>query len=315
MTALQDWCEGTRAQAPPPLFPPTDGFPSLDAMHAACPTIPPLRALERGIDDGYRAFSRRYGSEIEEAVRPFLDLLVGAERLALSSPWWLTIAALTLLTLVVSRSLGLAMASALLLCVVGLLGLWSDAMITVSLMAVCMVVVVALGIPAGVVVAKVRPVRRLSLPVLDAMQTLPSFVYLIPVVMLLGVGKLAGAAAVITYAMPPVIRLTDLGLRTVPAELREAAADLGATRWRILWMVELPLAALMVAAGINQSIMMSLAMVVIASMVGVGGLGLQVLQAVTNQYLAQGLFSGGAVVVIAILFDRLTQSARRQRPS
>jgi glycine betaine/proline transport system permease protein len=141
---------------------------------------------------------------------------------------------------------------------------------------------------------------------------MPSFVYLIPVVMLFGVGKVPGAIAVIAYAIPPVIRLTDLGIRLVDTEVLEASEAFGASSWQKLIDVQLPLALPNILAGINQTIMMALAIVVIASMVSVRGLGIEVLEAVTNQYLAKGLFNGLAVVAFAIMFDRVTRRAITQ---
>uniref|UniRef100_UPI002613D37F ABC transporter permease n=1 Tax=uncultured Limnohabitans sp. TaxID=768543 RepID=UPI002613D37F len=145
-------------------------------------------------------------------------------------------------------------------------------------------------------------------PVLDVMQTLPSFVYLIPVVMLLGIGRVPGLIAVVIYAVPPMIRFTNLGIRMVSAELLEAADAYGSARWQKLLQVQLPLALPTIMAGVNQTIMLALSMVVVASMIGVQGLGQPVLRAITNQYFAMGLLNGLAIVVIAILFDRLSQA-------
>ena len=150
--------------------------------------------------------------------------------------------------------------------------------------------------------------RAMITPILDVMQTMPSFVYLIPVVMLLGIGKIPGLLAVIIYAIPPVIRLTDLGIREVNKEVLEAADAFGANRMQKLFRVQLPLALPTIFAGINQTIMMALAMVVIAPMIGVKGLGQPVLKAITNQYFTMGLLNGLAIVALAIIFDRVSQS-------
>jgi glycine betaine/proline transport system permease protein len=144
--------------------------------------------------------------------------------------------------------------------------------------------------------------------VLDVMQTMPPFVYLIPVVMLLGIGRVPGFIAVVIYALPPIIRLTDLGIRLVDKEVLEAADAYGCSRWQKLCKVQMPLALPTIMAGINQTIMMALGMVVIASMIGVQGLGLNVLQAIANQYFTQGIFNGFAIVGIAIMFDRISQA-------
>jgi glycine betaine/proline transport system permease protein len=140
------------------------------------------------------------------------------------------------------------------------------------------------------------------------MQTMPSFVYLIPVVMIFGLGKVPGVIAVVIYAIPPMIRLTDLGIRQVRADLLEAADAFGSTSWQKLLDVQMPLALPTVMAGVNQTIMMSLAMVVVASMIGVRGLGQPVLQAINNQYFTLGVMNGLAIVAIAIIFDRATQA-------
>ena len=140
------------------------------------------------------------------------------------------------------------------------------------------------------------------------MQTMPSFVYLIPVVMLLGIGRVAGMIAVVVYAIPPVIRFTNLGIRLVDTDLLEAADAFGSSTWQKMVQVQLPLALPTIMAGINQTIMLSLAMVVITSMIGVQGLGQPVLKAIANQYFTMGMFNGLAIVGIAIIFDRVSQT-------
>ena len=150
-------------------------------------------------------------------------------------------------------------------------------------------------------------VQLVVTPILDVMQTIPSFVYLIPVVMLLGIGKVPGLIAVCIYAMPPIVRLTNLGIRLVDKEIMEAADAFGASYWQRLLGVQMPLALPNIFAVVNQTIMMALAMVVIASMIGVKGLGLPVLRAISNQYLALGLLNGLAIVALAVIFDRVSQ--------
>jgi len=194
---------------------------------------------------------------------------------------------------------------------IGALGMWSDAMKTVSLIFVGTVVAIVVGIPIGILMAMSDRLRRLIVPILDVMQTLPSFVYLLPVVMLLGIGRVPGLIAVVIYAIPPVIRLTDLGIRQVDRDVLEAADAFGSSRWQKLKDVQFPLAMPTIMAGINQTIMMALAMVVIASMIGVQGLGQPVLRAIQNQYFTLGLFNGMAVVFIAIVFDRASQAFGR----
>jgi glycine betaine/proline transport system permease protein len=190
--------------------------------------------------------------------------------------------------------------------------MWEDTMRTLAIISLSTVIAIALGIPMGIAMARSDRVQAIVTPLLDVMQTLPIFVYLIPVVMLLGLGKVPGMIAVIIYSIPPVIRLTNLGLRLVDKDVLEAADAFGASGRQRLLGVQLPLAFPNVMAGINQTIMLALSMVVIASMIGVRGLGQPVLRAVTNQYFAVGLFYGAAVVALAIIFDRTFQSYGRR---
>ena len=155
--------------------------------------------------------------------------------------------------------------------------------------------------------SKSQRAEKAILPILDMMQTIPSFVYLIPIIMLLGIGKVPGLLAVCIYALPPIVRLTNLGIREVDKETLEASEAFGATPMQKLKSVQIPLSLPTIFAGINQTIMMALAMVVIASMIGVKGLGVPILQAISNQYLALGMMNGLAIVALAIIFDRVTQ--------
>jgi glycine betaine/proline transport system permease protein len=282
-------------------------FPSLDQFSAACPALPRIRDLQKAIDTGYRNFTRSWGDVIESFFNPFLDFLVWTENLLVSSPWWLTLVIITVLVYVMTRRRLHTAATVVVLAIVGFFGMWDDAMRTLSFILVCTLICILFGIPLGVLMARYGRMRTTVTPILDVMQTMPSFVYLIPVVMLFGVGKVPGAIAVIAYAIPPVIRLTDLGIRLVDREVLEASEAFGASNWQKLIDVQIPLALPNILAGVNQTIMMALAMVVIASMVAVRGLGIEVLEAVTNQYLAKGLFNGLAVVAFAIMFDRVTR--------
>ncbi len=283
-------------------------FPSLEVEH--------LRTLKRSIDEGYRAFSRDYGAGIESFFDPLLYFLIAFERLLLWSPWWLVIATLAGLSYAAGRNLKLSAGVAIAFLLIGWFGMWEDTMRTMAMIFVCTVIAIAVGIPVGLAMARSDRVQTVVRPVLDVMQTMPIFVYLIPVVMLLGLGKVPGMIAVVVYAVPPVIRLTNIGIRLVDKDILEAATAFGASYWQRLLGVQLPLALPNIMAGINQTIMMALSMVVIASMIGVKGLGQPVLTAVTNQYFALGLFNGAAVVVLAIVFDRTTQSyGRRVRES
>ena len=267
-----------------------------------------LRMFRKSVDGAYRNFSREYGDTIEAVFDPVLYFLVWFEKLLQNSPWPLIILAILILVYLGSRSIYLTIGSLIALLLIGYFGMWEDTMSTVSIIGVCTFMSIGLGIPIGIAMSNSDRARAAITPILDVMQTMPSFVYLIPVVMLLGIGKIPGLLAVIIYAIPPIIRLTDLGIREVDKEVLEAADAFGANKAQKLFRVQLPLALPTIFAGINQTIMMALAMVVIASMIGVKGLGQPVLKAITNQYFTMGLLNGLAIVALAIIFDRVSQS-------
>ena len=271
-----------------------------------------LRNLKRVIDDAFREFTRSYGAMIEGFFDPLRQMLVQAERLMLGMPWPLVLLIVGALAWAGSRSLRLTAASVLTLAAIGYFGMWEDTMRTIAMILVCTLVAIVVGIPLGILMARSNRVQSGMNPVLDVMQTMPSFVYLIPVVMLLGIGRVAGMIAVVVYALPPIVRLTNLGVREVDREVIEAADAFGSSAWQKLWNVQLPLALPTIMAGVNQTIMMALAMVVIASMIGVQGLGQPVLRAIYNQYFTLGVFNGFAIVGIAIIFDRISQAFGRR---
>jgi glycine betaine/proline transport system permease protein len=267
-----------------------------------------LRLFKKTVDGAYRNFSREYGDTIESIFDPILYFLVWFEKLLQNSPWPMVILVFLVLIYFGSRSIYLTIGSFVALILIGYFGMWEDTMSTVSIIGVCTFISIGLGIPIGILMSGSDRARSLVSPVLDIMQTMPSFVYLIPVVMLLGIGKIPGLLAVVIYAIPPIIRLTDLGIREVDKEVLEAADAFGANKRQKLFRVQLPLALPTIFAGINQTIMMALAMVVIASMIGVKGLGQPVLKAIANQYFTMGLLNGLAIVALAIIFDRVSQS-------
>ncbi|GAA4651069.1 proline/glycine betaine ABC transporter permease [Kistimonas scapharcae] len=267
-----------------------------------------LRDIRKTLDSAYRDFSREYGELIESFFDPLLNFLIWFEKLLISTPWWLVILAVTALVYVASRSWKLCLGVVVSFLLIGYFGMWENTMRTMSIIFVCTLLVIALGIPIGILMARSDRVQTTVTPMLDVMQTMPAFVYLIPVVMLLGIGKIPGLIAVVIYAIPPVIRLTNLGIRLVDKEVLEAATAYGASPMQRLFGVQLPLAMPTIMAGINQTIMMALSMVVIASMIGVKGLGQPVLKSITNQYFTLGLFNGLAIVALAIIFDRVSQA-------
>ncbi|BBL79916.1 glycine betaine transport system permease protein OpuAB [Rubrobacter xylanophilus] len=190
------------------------------------------------------------------------------------------------------------------------LGLWEDAMLTLALVIASTAVALVVGIPLGIVAAKSRGVETVLRPVLDFMQTMPAFVYLVPAIVLLGLGAAPALVAVVIFAMPPAVRLTMLGLQQVSKETVEAASAFGATGWQTLRKVELPLAMPTIMAGVNQVIMLSLSMVVIAALIGAGGLGEEVYQGLSQLDVGKSFKGGLGIVIIAILLDRITRNIR-----
>ena len=272
----------------------------------------PLMELKKGIDLSFRLFSRKYGDAIENFFDPLLFFLVWLEKLLLTTPWPIIILVVCILAWFGSRSWKLVVGSSIAFMLIGYFGMWNDCMATVAIITVCTIICIAVGIPIGVLMSKSDRVERAIIPVLDMMQTIPSFVYLVPILMLLGIGKVPGLIAVCIYAIPPVVRLTNLGIREVDKETLEACDSYGATPLQKLTTVQIPLSLPTIFAGVNQTIMMALAMVVIASMIGVKGLGVPILRAISNQYLALGLLNGLAIVALAIIFDRITQEYGRR---
>jgi glycine betaine/proline transport system permease protein len=260
------------------------------------------------VDSAFKDFTRAVGSTTEKIFDPLLYFLAQFEQLLLATPWPLFLAIAGALAWLGSKSYKVTVGVMLAFFAIGFLGMWTPMISTVTMISAATLLCLAIGIPLGIWMSKSDRAQSLITPVLDIMQTIPSFVYLIPVVMLLGIGKVPGLIAVCIYAMPPIVRLTNLGIRLVNKEAMEAADAFGATYRQRLFMVQIPLALPNIFAGVNQTIMMALSMVVIASMIGVTGLGLPVLQAVQNQYLSLGLLNGLAIVALAIIFDRVSQA-------
>ena len=260
------------------------------------------------VDSAFKDFTRDVGSTMEKIFDPLLYFLAQFEQLLLATPWPLFLAIAGALAWLGSKSYKVSIGVMLAFFAIGYLGMWTPMISTVTMITAATLLCLTLGIPLGIWMSRSDRVQSLITPVLDIMQTIPSFVYLIPVVMLLGIGKVPGLIAVCIYAMPPIVRLTNLGIRLVNKEAMEAADAFGATYRQRLFMVQIPLALPNIFAGVNQTIMMALSMVVIASMIGVTGLGLPVLQAVQNQYLSLGLLNGLAIVALAIIFDRVSQA-------
>lgn len=270
--------------------------------------------LRKGIDGFVDGIVTEYGDSLGALSDHFERWLGWFEKLLRTAPWWSVVLAVIVIAWLLTRRIGLSLLMGGLLCVIGLLGLWDAGMQTLALMLMATFLSVVIGIPVGILMGRLDWVRAVLHPVLDIMQTMPSFVYLIPVVMLFGLGKTPALIATIIYAVAPLIRLTDLGIRLVDKEVLEASRAYGANAWQQLFGVQIPLALPNIMAGINQTTMMALAMVVIASMIGATGLGQEVLLGINRLEVGRGLMAGVSIVVLAILFDRITQAyGRRQR--
>lgn len=207
----------------------------------------------------------------------------------------------------------LAVFSLVTLTFVGLLGLWAETMTTLAMVLASVVFCALVGVPLGIWAGRSDQVEMSMRPVLDAMQTTPAFVYLVPIVMLFSVGNVAGVLATIVFALPPIVRLTSLGIRQVHPELIEAAQAFGASRWQVLGRVQIPLAMPTILAGLNQTIMMALSMVVIAALIGAGGLGSPVILGLNTLDIGRAVIGGIGIVLMAIVLDRITQSMAQRK--
>ncbi|MEC9486851.1 MAG: proline/glycine betaine ABC transporter permease [Prosthecochloris sp.] len=194
-----------------------------------------------------------------------------------------------------------------------IMGFWEVTMDTLALVITSVVIALVIGVPVGILAAKSDLAERIVRPVLDFMQTLPAFVYLIPAVLFFQLGAVPGVIATLIFSLPPAVRLTSLGIRQVPKEIREAATSFGSTPRQMLFKAELPVALPTIMAGVNQTIMLALSMVVIAGMIGAGGLGNEVLKGITQLKIGLGFESGISIVILAIFLDRVTQSLARPK--
>ena len=273
-------------------------------MNVTIPRIPVGEWVEKGIDFLLLHFSdvtRWLSSEMNAILASFEGLLLAAHPLVL-----ITVAAAGIGYL--TRKRGLTIGVFLSLCLVWNMELWPAAMSTLALVLVSTLLAVAIGVPLGIAAAIYENLNRVIMPVLDMMQTMPAFVYLIPAIPFFGLGKVSALFATMVFATPPAIRFTCLGIRQVPRELVECAEAFGATRWQRLIKLELPVAAPNILAGINQTIMLSLSMVVVAAMIGAKGLGGEVWRAIQRLQMGSGFEAGLGIVILAICLDRILQN-------
>ncbi len=249
-----------------------------------------------------------YGDIFESIANAILRVLVPLEQTLRAAPPWLILVIVAVIAYLAGRRVMLAGLITFATWLLGAIGLWEQAMQTVAITAVSVIISVIIGLPVGIIAARSAGFRTALNPVLDLMQTIPSFVYLIPAAMLFGLGKVPAILATVVYAAPPLIRLTDLGIRLVDVSLVEAARSFGASRFKILTSVQIPLALPSIMQGINQAMMMALAMVVIASMIGARGIGETVLIGLQRADPGLGLVGGIGIVLLAIVFDRISQA-------
>ncbi|PMM05036.1 glycine/betaine ABC transporter permease [Vibrio kanaloae] len=248
-----------------------------------------------------------HGRPLFQAVRIPIDFILSSFETALVStpaPFMLIILFLVAWQF---SNLKLGVATAVSLTFIGLIGAWSEAMTTLSLVMTSVFFCLLIGLPMGIWLARSNTAAKFVRPILDAMQTTPAFVYLVPIVMLFGIGNVPGVVVTIIFALPPVVRLTILGIQQVPEELIEAGHSFGANKKQMLYRIQLPLALPTIMAGVNQTLMLSLSMVVIASMIAVGGLGQMVLRGIGRLDMGLAAVGGLGIVILAILLDRITQ--------
>ncbi len=266
-------------------------------------TIPLRDWIDTGIGwivDNFRPFFRA----MREPVGYVLD---GVEAILAGTPSIVVLLlVLVLATWLAGWRIGLPSTAAL--ATLGFVGIWDETMTTLSLVITAVLFCTITGIPLGILAARSSLFWAIMRPVLDIMQTTPSFVYLVPIAILFGIGNVSGIIATIIFALPPIIRLTNLGIRNVPADVVEAAYAFGSTSRQVLWEVQLPLARPTILAGLNQTLMLALSMVVIASLIAAGGLGTLVLRGISRLDMGLATVGGVGIVILAIVLDRITQS-------
>ncbi|MDE3269251.1 MAG: ABC transporter permease subunit [Pseudomonadota bacterium] len=263
-------------------------------------------------DAGFAWLTAEFGHVFDGVVNVVVAMLGWLEIVLLKTPWPVV---MLMLVVMAFRLAGVRVAifTAMSLAYLALFGLWEIAMITVALIGASAGICIVLGIPIGIWFGRNARAYRIAEPVLDFMQTMPTFVYLIPIIAFFGTGKPPGVLVTIIFAIPPIIRLTALGIQSVPDDTQEAAIAFGCSSWQLLWKVQLPLATPSIMTGINQTILMSLSMVVIASLIGAEGLGALILEALQYAAKGQGLLAGLAILLCAMVMDRIAQGYYRRK--
>ncbi|MDO6822413.1 proline/glycine betaine ABC transporter permease [Marinobacter sp. 1_MG-2023] len=285
-------------------------FPSMDTLNESCAAFPQSRELTKGLEQGFLAIKDNLSLVLDPLTQPLSWFLDSALYGMLNMPWWIVIPLMLAIVFVVTKSWKLVLFVGVSIGLLAFIDYYEYAMQTLAIIFVCAFLCVLLGVPIGIAMARSNTLQRIMIPVLDMLQTLPPFVYLIPLIFLFSVteSKLYGIA-IILYAIVPVVRLTNLGIRLVDKDVIEAADAFGMTPRQKLFKVQIPLALPNIMAGVNQTIMMSLAMVVIASLVSAPGLGVLVLRGIRNLELGVGLVSGLGIVILAVILDRVTKAS------
>ncbi|MCR9107748.1 MAG: ABC transporter permease subunit [Rhodobacteraceae bacterium] len=286
-------------------------FPGRFSLLSAFPTDPDIRLTSIAWVEDFIAFCVRNSETFFEwltfGIRSLLDAL---EVILVQTPW-IVIASLIILLTWLTAGIRTAIYSGAFLAYMGMLGFWEAAMTTLALLGTAACLSIAIGIPLGMFAARRPRFYAFIQPIMDFMQTMPAFVFMVPVIAFFGVGKPAAVVVTMIFGGTPVVRLTVLGLRGVPESVREAAISFGANKWYLLTKVDLPLASPSIRAGINQTIMLSLAMVVVASLIGAKGLGEDVLEALQYANVGQGILAGFSILFCAMILDRIVQGARK----
>lgn len=259
------------------------------------------------IDQAVRGFAVEFDFVLSFIRNGLNMILINLQSGLTFTPWWVFVLIVGVLGYLQTKRLQTGIVYALMLSSIGIFGLWNLMLLTLTIVIASVFLSLILGIPLGILISMSDGVNRFVRPVLDTMQTMPVFVYLIPAVLLFGLGRVPAVMASTIYAIVPVIRLTNLGIRQVDIEVVEAAKSFGSTRFQAMFKVQIPQAIPTIMAGVNQTLMMAMAMVVTSSMIGASGLGLEVLISVNRVEVGRGLISGSAVVILAILLDRLSQ--------
>lgn len=285
-------------------------FPSMDALNKSCGAIPQSRDFTSGVEQGFLNIKGPLKFVLDPLTQPLSWILDGSLAFFTALPWWVLIPVILLGCFYASRNVAVTVFVALVFFFFAAIDHYSYAIETLSIIFVCTVISIILGVPIGIAMSRSDRLQRMIIPVLDMLQTLPSFVYLIPLIFLFSVteSKLYGIA-IILYAIVPVIRLTDLGIRLVDKDVLEAADAFGMSARQKLYGVQIPLAMPNIMAGVNQTIMMALAIVVIASLVAAPGLGVLVLRGIRNLELGVGLVSGLCIVFLAVMLDRVSKAS------